>query len=410
MQLPHRSIKSIRPLPSIYTVFPTSHDNPDSSNSSKVNSGTCLLRQIEDGIEVVPFERCNALSAPILSPDHEEKEVFVVSQKELDSSDKPLPIPPRSIWQRMFTRQRILALLGVQFVTLLTIGIALMAAKSRSSASDRSAKVRATDNDSPLIDTVVGIRRGPFAVPIQFPQQQSSACLANTNELLAWQCASDTTFQLNILPSPAGDSSSTMVTLGAPPGNGSIYHGHQIPEIPPTELTVIPDRDGSGDGPMYHFRTTYNRAVLLKEEDLTRVGKPTVQPIKQHTAFQPGESLWRCVFNETLIEGYIYVNQPAITSNETSTTNTSTTFRLPRMPYVVKLVEQRMPNGKGPSCEKVKVQQGGGLSRSSDKVMLNLSEPASELRATKSALMGAKFRTRRQTETANYCRCQWLVQ
>src|SRR4051812_4462221 len=125
MRLPHRTIKSIQPLPSIYTTFPVNYDSTHSSNNSGVNSGTCLMRQIEDGIEVVPFERSKPPSAPILSPDQAEKEVFVAPQKEMDCSVKPLPDLPRSIWQRISLRQRILAVLGVQFAMLLTIGLSL---------------------------------------------------------------------------------------------------------------------------------------------------------------------------------------------------------------------------------------------------------------------------------------------
>jgi hypothetical protein len=86
----------------------------------------------EDGIEAVPFERSNILSAPILSPDQEEKEVFVPSCEEFDAFEKPLPSLPRSLWQRMSRRQRILALLVLQFLMLLTIGLSLLAVKRRS--------------------------------------------------------------------------------------------------------------------------------------------------------------------------------------------------------------------------------------------------------------------------------------
>ena len=132
MRPPHRTITSIKPLPSIYTVFPASYNNADSSNSAGINSGTRLLRQIEDGLEVVPFERSNALCAPILSPDTEEKEVLVMSHKEMELLKKPLPKLPKSIWQRLSTRQRILALLGVQFIILMTVGLALIGAKKPS--------------------------------------------------------------------------------------------------------------------------------------------------------------------------------------------------------------------------------------------------------------------------------------
>jgi hypothetical protein len=90
------------------------------------------MKKIEDGIEAVPFERSNILSAPILSPDQEEKEVFVPSCEEVDAFEKPLPSLPRSLWQRMSQRQRILALLVLQFLMLLTIGLSLLAVKRRS--------------------------------------------------------------------------------------------------------------------------------------------------------------------------------------------------------------------------------------------------------------------------------------
>jgi hypothetical protein len=82
---------------------------------------------------VVPFERSNALSAPILSPDQEEKEVFMVSEKEMSVGEKPLPTLPKTMWHRMSVRQRILAILGLQFLILMTIGLALIAAKRKSS-------------------------------------------------------------------------------------------------------------------------------------------------------------------------------------------------------------------------------------------------------------------------------------
>jgi hypothetical protein len=126
MQLPRRSVKSIQPLPSIYTAFNVQNDN---NNSSGEHSGKCLIRQIEDGIEVVPFERSNILSAPILSPDQAEKELFITSRRGFSPSDKPLPRLPSSLWARLSLKQRTLALLGVQLAIMLTIGLALMAAK-----------------------------------------------------------------------------------------------------------------------------------------------------------------------------------------------------------------------------------------------------------------------------------------
>ena len=136
MWLPHRAIKSIQPLPSIFTTFPINYDSILSSNDSRINSGTQLIGKIEDGIEVVPFEMCNTLSAPILRPDQAEKEVHIVLQLKINSLEKSLPsLPnlPSCIWQRLSPPQRIAALLVMQFLILLTIGLALLATKSHSS-------------------------------------------------------------------------------------------------------------------------------------------------------------------------------------------------------------------------------------------------------------------------------------
>jgi hypothetical protein len=128
MHLPRRTVKSIQPLPSIHTAFPLTgvHKNELSEKSRR-----CPIREIEDGIEVVPFERSNVLSAPILSPDQGDKEVLISRTSPLD---KPLPKPPpKSLWARLSIKQRIIAILIVQFVTLITVGLALLAMRHHSS-------------------------------------------------------------------------------------------------------------------------------------------------------------------------------------------------------------------------------------------------------------------------------------
>lgn len=226
------------------------------------------------------------------------------------------------------------------------------------------------------------------------------------NESVAWQCASNTYFQLNLLPSPM-NSNATMVTLGSLPfTNGTVYHGHQSPDVSPVQLKL----DSSTGDLAYHFRTTYDRVVLLKEDDLTTAKMPKPQPDVRHPTFESGESIWRCVFNETVIEGYLYPYQKTAISPGFNGT-AATAKKLPKIPYVLKLVEQRMPNGKGPYCEKMKVQEDT-LSRVSEKkIMLNLAEPAAEVAAKKVELIrSARFRSRRQPAGNKYCRCQWMVQ
>jgi hypothetical protein len=278
--------------------------------------------------------------------------------------------------------------------------------------SDLDARMETSGDNISATQVTNLIARGPFAVPIQSPQQQNSACLARTNESVAWQCASDTTFLLNILPSPI-DSNTTMITLGAMSGtNGSLYHGHQAPIVPPIELKSITIADSSeNNGPIYHFRSTYNRIVLLKESEFSSADQPRPQTVMRHPTFQNGESIWRCMFNETMIEGYIYPKEKSVASSSFNST-TMTVKDLPKIPYVLKLVEQRMPNGKGPYCEKMKVQDGKLSGLAGEKIMLSLTEPDAEASAAAKVKLvrSARFWTRQQTAESNYCRCQWMVQ
>ena len=274
-------------------------------------------------------------------------------------------------------------------------------------SSSSNARTQTTGSDAPSIQTMDSLPRGHFAIPIELPQQQNSACLERNNESVAWQCASNTTWQLNVLPPPM-DSNATMITLGSVPNSdGTIYHGHQPPEIPPVEVRMLTEAS-SDNGPVYHVRTTYDRVVLLNENDLSSEDTRTL-PIIRHSAFQLGDTLWRCVFNETLIEGYMYPDQQT-TASATSNSTATAMRDLPKVPHVLKLVEQRMPNGKAPYCERMRLQEGGLSSLSNEKVMLRLAEPAAETLAKAVPYRRFRFRVRKRVAESNFCRCQWVVQ
>ncbi|CAE7014832.1 hypothetical protein P3342_004010 [Pyrenophora teres f. teres] len=413
MRLPHRSISSIQPLPSIYTTFPASYDSSQSTVTSGINSGTCLISRIEDGIEVAPFERVHVLSAPILSPDQEEKEVFVSPSGEIGASEKPLPDLPGCIWNRMSLRQRILAFLTLQFILLVTIGCSLLAVKRRSLHSDQASTAYIASDIPPDTSAISEIRRGIFALPIQVPQKQSSACLARMNESIAWTCAFNTMLQLSVLPAPAGDDNATMVAMTSPPNINTIHFGEQMPDIPPVELLEL-ENNARENGSAYYFRATYDRVVLLREDEFTQAKKRQARLDPQHTSFLPGESLWQCTFKESIIKGYLYVKKPTkadASSTESNTANTTIMTRLPLVPYSVKLVEERLPNGKTPYCEKMLVERDATLSSQSQIIDLSLSNPQAEAAAyTPPPTRRMKYRIRDQEATSNHCQCQWLIQ
>ncbi|KAF9696752.1 hypothetical protein EKO04_005736 [Ascochyta lentis] len=396
MQLPRRSVRSIQELPSIYTVFPP-HYNPIRTHSASTVSDSARSPDVEDGIEVVPLELCTDYSALSVSACLDEKEVFIIKQREV--LEKPLPSVPTSVWGRTWGRisvkYRVLAILGLQALLLLTVGVSLLAVSPKPSQG-KNAESRQTGGNDTNTNTMSTIERGTFMVPIQFPQQQSSKCLARANESRAWQCAFDTMLQLSILPSQGEDANEpVMITLGLPSiSNRSVHCGQQAPEIGPTVLTTLKD---SSDEVQHHFSAVYDRTVIVREDQLgqEKTNSSPMQGQPKHTTFQPGRSVWRCTFNDTRLEGFIYTQRGGrLTTNTTDATPEASR----RLPYKLQLTEQKLAaTGSVPYCEKVVVAAEGGLEESNEMVSLALSDAGSE------SAVG-------QDEADTSCQCQWVVE
>jgi hypothetical protein len=186
----------------------------------------------------------------------------------------------------------------------------------------------------------------------------------------------DTTLQLNILPSPADDVNKTLITLGPVTDNTETMHcGHQAPETLPAELTTVMNSENATS---YHFHTSYNRTVMLRGDQLNPGFVPKEQGQMHHTTFQAGDTLWRCTFEETHLEGYITVetSSRSLLRIMASAANSSTAA-LERMPYSLKLVEQITPGDNLAYCERVEVTPTEGLATRSERTVLKLAESTS---------------------------------
>jgi len=131
MHFPHKSSKSTlhQSLPSIQTLFRSSPNENVTVHSSLLE----YPARVVDGIEVVPLERQNSSTTKICTPGTEEKEVIAGWEErlKLELAEKPLPSLPGSRWSRVSTKNRIIAILCLQFLMLLTIGLSFMAAKGK---------------------------------------------------------------------------------------------------------------------------------------------------------------------------------------------------------------------------------------------------------------------------------------
>ncbi|KAH9880980.1 hypothetical protein J1614_001473 [Plenodomus biglobosus] len=262
-------------------------------------------------------------------------------------------------------------------------------------------------NDVAHTKAIHPIQRGIFAVSVQLPQQQSSACIANMIDSVAWQCATDTPFQLSILPSPADENDTKLITLGPFLNNETLQRGHQVPNLQPTRLTALVNT--TSDDQTYYFRSTYDKIVYLNASDLSSV---RTEFIPTPPTLQSGETVWRCTFNETPIEGFIYVGQPSLSqTNDTShASDGSMVTGITTLPYVVKLIEQRSSGTPKPYCEKLIVHEDGNTTTVTEKLWLNVREAVSRARHRTRLIEHVRLKRKSQTQSANSCRCQWLLQ
>ncbi|KAF2464322.1 uncharacterized protein BDR25DRAFT_296958 [Lindgomyces ingoldianus] len=409
MPFPRRSARSIssQRLRSHRTSLSTSHGTHTPTEAS------CRISpsRVEDGIELVPIERQNSASAKQIAPGQEEKEVVPLSRLDLEISRKPLPSLPQSRWNRMSVKHRILTILCIQFCMVLTIGLSLRAPRSKSASSPAKQTVSPVAPTPTPIQLDTPIKHGAFLIPFGNVQQQSSACVAQSNESSAWTCKPRRAVRLSLLPSESMNV--TLVYIESLNSSASLGYGIQDPNFPVMPLSTVIDPQYPNHGGAYYFKSRYDRVTLLKEEQIGAIHNNSFSLSQDEvTDIQPGSTLWQCFFNSTSVEGYLYVLQNATSTNQTlpceNPHNSTNTVMVSFLPYVMKITEEQLP-GKTQAayCNKVRylgnrslVTQFDGQGRP---ISMNLTMLGSQLQ-------GVEGSQKRQTSLQDFCQCQWLYQ
>ena len=139
-----------------------------------------------------------------------------------------------------------------------------------------------------------------------------------------------------------------MVSLNYPAVPGPrVQYGAQPPELDDqSPLVLMEYRDDPTKGPAYIFGQHYNKTVILKEEELPGGYLPpkrslferwslneevTDKPSRLHerddstwgsgSFVQPSDKPWYCFWNGTILEGFIFITEPANYSASESTTS-----------------------------------------------------------------------------------------
>jgi hypothetical protein len=203
---------------------------------------------------------------------------------------------------------------------------------------------------------------GTYVFPLGIPQEQQKACLTSGDQYSAWSCnVTPMSLWGDIAAPPAGYNIMKLYPAPAPPlpdGTAPRFnftYGAQPPKVAPMQRVFwVQDLNEPGRGPALHFQTTYDKLVILEESEfgqgkrkrmVPQYGTPTdYTPLGAHSpgetplppprggAFrhkasmlQTGDSPWYCYWNQTFIEGFIYVSQNSTSNNGHSDTPTATT-------------------------------------------------------------------------------------
>ncbi|KXS97184.1 hypothetical protein AC578_855 [Pseudocercospora eumusae] len=186
---------------------------------------------------------------------------------------------------------------------------------------------------------------GTFGLTLGAPQETQCDCLPQHKQQAAWSC--------DLSP-----NSALGIVVGAPPDAGpglgaqvfdasydeTIAYGAQLSSMNTSfsKFLTVQDNDAPGNGPAFYFQQFYDKVVVVPENAIAQdnqkksargwfvPGPKWSVPKEFHVRKQlasPGDKPWFCIWNGTLLEGFIYVTQtytpPASTTTASNSSSTA---------------------------------------------------------------------------------------
>lgn len=197
---------------------------------------------------------------------------------------------------------------------------------------------------TPIATPVVlaALPTGGFQATFENAYSSSDSCLIETNQQDAWSCSfPDDQNVLDI--DVTWEDGSPLISLTNSGTLSSIDFGTQLPTLVNQPLVLVQDLYNTSLGAAYHFQTYYDKLVVLPEDKLQSSAKnkrtahgsgppplpqdgPDAVPTSSTSwgsrgtrqRVTTGEQPWFCWFNNTFVEGFVYVDQAALPSSQNS--------------------------------------------------------------------------------------------
>ena len=195
----------------------------------------------------------------------------------------------------------------------------------------------------------------------------------------------------------AGSNTPAISLSYARPSDGYIRYGSQPPQLSqPASLVLMKDKDDVNRGPAYVFQQHYDKLVIVHEGDIpggissskrsffkrwfyknglenrgSLIGRQEKDKWTSNSIAKPVDRPWFCYWNNTILEGFIFVTQDATPSasasdaSHSAATTSSGSFpfsgsRLKRQspasyPKSVKIEERRPLNPSRAYCQQMQI-------------------------------------------------------
>jgi hypothetical protein len=319
---------------------------------------------------------------------------------------------------------------------------------------------------------------GAFSLPLGIPMESNPGCMTQASQYSAWSCKltfAPLTITINNTQTNDGYSQVASMKNGGTVPDGAILYGLQSPDLFLQPLQLVLDMDYKAYGPAYHFATRYDKVVILRSDELVPSGlkkRAEGKDSRQRFQVKPGDFPWYCFWNQTYIEGYVYVvdnstaasfsgfptqlptgaptasfdtssflaayptvapsppTGPSVTSfilaavtpspvvRRDAQSDASIPPRVPPYPRIVKIEERRLPDSPQPYCQRMVLLENGKIAPAQNgngdasKILLQAVDPSYEeyYAAQATATSGSKrgIAAQRRSDPSDSCHCQWM--
>ncbi|CAG8972248.1 hypothetical protein HYALB_00001646 [Hymenoscyphus albidus] len=388
--------------------------------------------------------------------------------------------PPLKRWQRKAKRHVwgiipvwvfvLLAVMFILFGIILGTVLAILKppnkhSKDKDKDGNPGTSLTTTYDATPLTSVPTNLPTlptGTYGVPVGPPSLNQASCLANSAQSNVWSCfvgmgAGPIQMRIKtILDSPSLVDNHEILLSYANQTTRTWAYGAQAPTFSSEQvLHLVTDADETARGPAWWFQMPYNKLVIIREQELAMVQNRDNEPDRDRGrefgrkgVAVPGDDVWFCHWNGTVLEAFIYPNQttsfgannpdtmttsspskptaapggttpssfPTATGEPSRATESKLPFEMtPLYGKVVKIQEHRISKGPQvvpPYCVKYTINEDNSatpkLNATNQPVMIYLDELEASFFSKRESLFNHEPVSAREAGSGNKCGCVWL--